>query len=109
MSEMNELQGLKFESAPDLETAMRAFTAATQDDNTESAVYHAMQILEFVAPMCRTIGAFRELAAIVRDELVPIIEMDDEANDPSKDLFIALHRVKVLLDATATSTVEPSK
>lgn len=38
--------------APDLDTAIRAFTAAAQDGNDESTVLHAFQILEFVNPLC---------------------------------------------------------
>lgn len=39
----------------------------------------------------------RVLAAIVRDDLVPIVEMSSEANDPSEDIYLVLHHVKDVL------------
>ena len=41
--------------------------------------------------------ALRALAHMVRDELVPIVEMSDEANDPGQDLYVVMHNVKELL------------
>lgn len=40
-----------------------------------------------------------ELIRLVRDELVPMVEMDDEANDPTKDLFVTMTLVKHALEA----------
>lgn len=44
-------------------------------------------------------AALSELAAIVRDQFMPVLEMDNEAHDPSTDFYIAFHRADVLLGA----------
>lgn len=41
-----------------------------------------------------------ELRDFVENDLIPLVEMDDEANDPSKDLYVVVHQTKELLDAT---------
>lgn len=47
----------------------------------------------------------RRLVELVRDHLVPIVEMDDDANNPSEDLYLVLHEVKTILDEQRVSMV----
>lgn len=74
----NELQGVQFESAKDLPTAMGAFVAAIQDGNDASAVFHAMQILEFVSPLCREVSRLRERVAELESHVLSCQMMHDE-------------------------------
>lgn len=50
--------------------------------------------------------ALRAIATTVRDELVPIVEMSDEANDPGQDLYVVMHNVKELLRSLQTGSVD---
>lgn len=59
---------------------------------------------DVVIALGEEVQRLRELEELVRDQLVPIVEMDDEANDPSKDLFVTMYRVKDLLDAAPRPT-----
>jgi hypothetical protein len=77
------------------------------------AVHIEKKDADFIVAACNAtwrlvdeVRNLRELATIVRDQLVPIVEMDNEANDPSTDLFVAMYRIKDLLDATELPTEE---
>ena len=61
--------------------------------STQSAAYWETR--------CRTAwDRLRELTDLVRDQLVPIVEMSDEANDPGADLYVVMHFVKEALRST---------
>lgn len=40
----------------------------------------------------------RKLESLLQDSFMPVLEMDNEANDPSTQLFIDMHVAKILLD-----------
>lgn len=46
-----------------------------------------------------TLGEADELVRLVRDELVPIVEMSPEANDTTEHLFVIMILVKQQLEA----------
>ena len=54
---------------------------------------------DMVIALGEEVQRLRELETIVEDELIPIVEMDNEANDPSKSLYVALMRARVIIDA----------
>lgn len=52
------------------------------------------------------VWALRQLAELTRDHLIPIVEMDNEANDPSTDLYVVMHQIKDLLALVSSSPAQ---
>lgn len=58
---------------------------------------------DFELEIQNELDKLRALASLVRDDLVPIVEMYD-ANTPGEDLFVVLHLVKDALAAWEPSS-----